>query len=459
MGQYDSGPRKLSWDLSFTLVANRTTENDGEDCEPVVFNWPEDSDERVLVPFHLSLNEYNVLASAIDVGSDIAFGEDAIRVTWLWLRNMRCKVDLCAMIADCIATSPGAQEALRDFITGDQVINNHFTEITQSLTTEQITGTIMPNDCANANVAGRVVALVERFNIIIEDAFDIIEVGTNDEEKIAAIIEGIPGLGIAPIDDILDFMQDLLEDFSENYSAAVTEEWKDDVEEDLYCLALGKPDCALTYQDLFEYFQARAGSGLNILSTIFDVIDFVRDGDFNTDDLVASGMYAILLGFLLTGQEFFGMNLPRIGAITRDALPSSKWVDWDDCTPDPVQNINLVNSAPSVYPSSLTWIGNPPGQPDQDIWEVTSVEAIGNAAYVGYAVKDNANRCLRLVAYTAPPSECFAADINCAGGYVDQGTSHPIPDEAREITGNTRIPTVPNVGTIGSVFTFTLELV
>lgn len=335
MGEYDSPKRHLPWDLLHPLVGHRTTEDDGE-CEPSSFVWPEDSDERVLVPFMLSLNEYNVLANAIDVGSDIAYGEDALRVTWLWLRNMRCQVDLCAMIAACIndLDSP-ARQAIKDLVMSDPDINDYFSETVQRLTWPQIEGGIQRGDCDNSVVAGEIVAIVEKLNLINTDALQIIELGTNDEEKIAAVLEGIPVLGELPIGDILDFAQDLLEDFFENYEAAVTEEWKDDVEEDLYCLAKSKDDCSLTYRDLFEYFQDRAGSSLTVESLALDVVNFIRTGDFSTDELIASGMYAVQLALVLVGKEFFGMNLPRIGAITRDALPSSKWEDWDDCEEPP----------------------------------------------------------------------------------------------------------------------------
>ena len=85
MSEYDGSARPLSWPLLNPLVLSRTTEDDPE-CEGSSFVWPEDSDERVPVIFNLSLNEYTVLSSTIDVGSDIAYGIDAIRVWWLWTR-------------------------------------------------------------------------------------------------------------------------------------------------------------------------------------------------------------------------------------------------------------------------------------------------------------------------------------------------------------------------------------
>lgn len=93
MGEYDSGPRPLPWPLLHPLVKTRTVEDDG-DFPPSSFVWPVDPNERTTIPFWLSLNEYNILGSTIDVGSDIAFAEDALRVMWLWMRNFRIEVPM-----------------------------------------------------------------------------------------------------------------------------------------------------------------------------------------------------------------------------------------------------------------------------------------------------------------------------------------------------------------------------
>lgn len=326
--------------LKFPLYNQETNGNVTDDAGLTLneFIWPEDPEERTILPLFVSQREFTAILSAMDVGADIAYPEQYIEVMWLMVRNLRYGVNICQMIADCIATSPETQQALRDFVTTDQQIIDTFTELVEGLTEGQIISPVVEKGCDPSDVAGAVIAIVERMDTYNVDALEIIEVGTNDEEKIASVVAGIPALGILPFDEIIDFAQDLLEDFFENYNAAVTEEWKDDVAEDLYCLALEDPDCKLSYEQLFNYFQNRAGSSLTTLSTIVDIINFVRTGDFNTDELVASGMYAIQLAFVRVGREFFGINLPKIGALTRDALPSSRWEEWDDCggpPPDP----------------------------------------------------------------------------------------------------------------------------
>jgi len=209
----------------------------------------------------------------------------------------------------------------------------------------------MTGSCDNDNVAGEIITLVEAINQYNVDALEIVEVGTNDEERLSTFISGFPGFGLFPADEALDTMQDWLEDFSENYVAAITAEWILEVSEDLYCIAKEKPNCALTFQDLFDYFSNRAASGLDILSTILDIAQFLGDGDFNTDELVASGMYAATLGAILTGREYFGMTVQTIGAITRDAPGSSAWEDWTECGEPPVGDCyNMQSSQNSFIP-------------------------------------------------------------------------------------------------------------
>lgn len=277
--------------------------------------------------FFFTDETFTRVLSALINGAHITYGEGASQVIWDFLVNVEYPVSICDQIAECITESEAVRSALRDFVTSDDAVRNYI----EGLSSELVEGKIVEGPCSNSIVAGKIVAIVERLNVINEDALEIVEVGTNDEEKMASFISGVPVLGLAPVDEALDFLQDFLEDFSENYSAAVTEEWKDEVENDLYCIAKGKPDCSLTYEDLFNYFANRTSSGLTIGSVLSDVLGFVISGDFATDDLVASGMYMVQLALMRVGKEFFGMTLPRIGAITRDALPSSKWEDWGDC--------------------------------------------------------------------------------------------------------------------------------
>lgn len=356
MSEYDGTPRPLPYPLQNPLTITGYTEEDA-DCEASSFVWPEDSDEKVLVPFLLSLNEYNVLSNTIDVGRDIAYGTSSIAVLSLWLRNMRCNVSICDMVAHCFANDPEFRESVIQSLMSDpsvvsQIVqglaasdefNTYINEKVSGLTIEAVTGALFKEDCDNSVVAGRVIQIVDVMDQNNIDFFEIVEVGTNDEERVAAMLGAIPVLGMSPVDEVLDMAQNLLSDIWENYAAAVTLGWKNEVAEDLYCLAKQNEDCALTYQELFDYFQQRAGSNLTVSSIVQNVFSYIVNGDFSTDDLIASGMYAIQLAFILAGQSFNGLNLPTLGALTRDSIPSSAWEDWDECGDPPSSLWEIVS--------------------------------------------------------------------------------------------------------------------
>lgn len=357
-------PRPLPYPLKDQVSNNNVIPDEGMTLNEFV--WPEDPEERTLFPLWISQREFTAIGSAMDVGADIAYPQQYVEVMWILMRNTRYQMSICSMIIDCItndadvqaaiaaliATNPGVQDAIIDVLEQSDRFNDYISEKVQGLTTGQIVGKIVVGSCDNSVLAGRMVQIVERMNTINEDALEIIEVGTNDEEKIAALLEGIPVLDELPFGDIIDFMQDLLEDFAENYSAAVTEEWKDSVEEDLYCLAKQSEDCSLTFGRLFDYFQDRATSGLTIESALLDVVNFIVNGDFVGDDEIASAMYAAQIAFMRVGQEFFGMNLPKMGSLIRDAVPSTKWEEWDECgTPPPENCFDLTEAATPLNPT------------------------------------------------------------------------------------------------------------
>lgn len=333
--------RKLPFPLYNQVTNGNITDNAGIEGE--TFQWPEDSTERVIFPLYISLDEYVALSSAIDVGSDIAYPLQYAYIMWIWMRQERFSVNICALIAECIANSEATQDALRDFISNDTVINNHIENTVEGLVGQALTGPLVYGSCDPSIVAGKMLALVDRLDTNNKDALELIEVGTNDEEKVAALLEGIPVLGELPIGDIIDFGQDVLEDFEEGYAGISTIERREALAEDLYCLAQSKPDCSLSYADLFEFFQFKVGSGLTLDSLVIDVVDFIRDGDFNTDDLVWYGMFALQIAMIRVGKEFFGINAPKIGSLTRDALPSTIWEEWDECA-DPETRTPVINS-------------------------------------------------------------------------------------------------------------------
>lgn len=308
---------------------------------PVVFP---DEDTKIHVSFFLSQREFTELYSCIDKGAILTYPDRSEEVSWYFLRNFEMPYDLCQLIADCISdTESPARQAVKELVMTDTDINTYITNIAGGLTTEVITGELIAGSCDQSVVAGKMMALVGALDQNNIDAIEVIEVGTNDEEKVSALLTAIPIVQELPFDDIILFLQDMFEDLGENYVAASTTERKEELAEDLYCLALGKPECALTYEDLFNFFQERISSGLTLDSLVTNIVEWIIGGDFSSDDLVFNMYMAAQVAFTRVGKQFFGINVPKIGALTRDAEPSSIWETWTECGEPPPADLTFTD--------------------------------------------------------------------------------------------------------------------
>lgn len=243
---------------------------------------------------------------------------------------MTCEEELEAIIASLLGTSDTIHDSLMDML-GQSDDFKELVRRTASGSSGSQTGGELTDGCDPAKIAGELIQLIDRLDTNNVDFLEIVEVGTNDEENVANLLQAIPGLGESPADEIIDFGQGLLATFTENYLAAVTSSWKIEVVEDLFCIATSDEDCKLTFEQVFNYFQTRSGSSLSLTSAIRDIVHFVINGDFDSDDLIASGMFAVQLAFIVAGRDFYGLNIPTIGALMRDADESTAYEDFDEC--------------------------------------------------------------------------------------------------------------------------------
>jgi len=329
----ESPQESLSWAQKLTGFDDGKIDDAGLEIDPALsFPWPDDPDERIWAPVYMSLNEYTALLSSVDVGAAIAWTNDALLVYYILVRNYSGgSMQFCEKVADCFTNDPEFRQSVIDALKTDQNFIDAVQDLSGRSSGRQIEGELFTGDCDESVVAGRVMAIIDRLNSRNADFLEIVEVGTNDEERVSSVLAAIPGLGESPVDEIIDIVQTFLEDFTENYAAAITDDWLEEVYFDIWCATLERPDCTLTFQDLFDYFNGRVGADLSVTSTIQNIFSFIVNGDFSTDDLIASGMYLIQLSYILAGLEFNGMSVPTIGALARDADPSSAWLDWPEC--------------------------------------------------------------------------------------------------------------------------------
>lgn len=334
MGEYDSPARRLPYPLDHSSAIQRTTEDD-VDCESSSsFVWPEDPDERTLVPFLLSQREYTVLSSAVDAGSDIAYSEDAIRVWWLWVRNMRCDVAICSMIIDCLMTDPDTRESIVNMLLNNPDFIDGIRDVIGGRQPVNPGEIVLPivESCDKDVLFGAITSVIDGMHRNNTDANEIMEQATNDEERIPLIIEAIPGLSEITPTELIDLAQQLVENFGENYDAEWTTELYDEIRMDLLCIAEKK--CQITIGMIYDYFSGRIGGSLTIGTAFTDAITFLATGDWPGTHIV-DFMFMMQIVAIRGGSQYFGVTLYSIElqAALGENNPNSDWelLEPGDC--------------------------------------------------------------------------------------------------------------------------------
>lgn len=321
-------PEYLRYEDALTLP----TGIDAETLNPFVF--PEDPDEETLILFKMSQRQFTAILSSVDTGSIICYGAGAMQVYWWFLRNVEMKMSICEAIIDCITNDIDTQQALVNMLMGNQTFNNYLDDKISTLTQELISTKLITGACDRPVLAGKIKALVDAMDKANNDWFEKIETGTNSEEKFALVVGAIPGLETLPIDDVVDFAQDILEDFTEEYSAqvdgALLQEWYCG----LLCVAEKNADCSLSWGEIYDYFAKRVQSGLNPFSTLSDVVSFIVTGEYSGTTPIADATMALQTGLMVTQRSYFGSTLPSISYVTRDAPTSTFYEDCDICPED-----------------------------------------------------------------------------------------------------------------------------
>lgn len=355
---FTAPPRNLQFPLDRAAALDALTPAGEEVCGLPQF--PEDSDERITVLFRLSLNEFVALASAVDAGSDVAFGADAVKIWWLWVANVMC-ASFCEEMAQCLTDQNEAlMAALADVLANNpQLIAAIGAAVTENgsgipgepLTANQASRDVLPEnvkneegDCIYDALWGACLFLVQSGNRLITDFFERLESASNTLETSAIVAETVPAAG-PYVSAAAQFADQLQENLSEGYAAAYTETYEENLACALFCLA--RDGCELTPDMLMDSLAERLGyidgtENYGVLMARVGTGVFVGDG-------IADAMFYIYFAALRFGQQFLDQlgvrpmtDLMGLGA---DQLASDNWQTLCGCSYDWVYEIDLTTSA------------------------------------------------------------------------------------------------------------------
>jgi hypothetical protein len=266
----NSDNRPLSYPLRFPLVNAGETPNDGT---PQQISWPDiPNDERINVTIQVSLDEYVALASSVDVGRDIAYGDDTELIWWIW--NRAIIMDICTQIADCIsnqesATSQAIQQWLQNngYSANFRDVSNAYPLLTPSAQAENL----IPSDfdCSDAQIMALSRKIVQELNQSTEDLLQVIELVTSSVELAEIITQYIPIVGI-----YVEFASWIYDTLVEFYQASYDQAVEDELACALYCIAI--EDCELSLDDMLSVYESSFVAEITPPSSVADVLSILE---------------------------------------------------------------------------------------------------------------------------------------------------------------------------------------
>jgi len=224
----------------------------------------------------------------------------------------------CDDVADCIETSEAVQAAIADQIINNTTnttniydTSNHGTPLTQEQRDQPVSATI---DCSEDILFGSVSEVIAQLDKNNRDFLEIIEVGTNTRERVSQLIAAIPVIETLPVNEIVDYVDKLQSEILENYEAQWTTAVYDTYRCEIFCIGLTKPDCILTFDDYFAYFEARVGASLDPSNFLQALIQYVILGTW-AGTTVIDIMMVTQLGIMREASNWIGVSLRTLQAI------------------------------------------------------------------------------------------------------------------------------------------------
>lgn len=324
-------PLKEPTAMSHDVVAGSIT------LQTVDTVFPVDPDEVVQICLNLSLNEYVTLASAIDVGSDIAYGNERNAVWWIWVRALAEACGMtCADVADCIETDADVLAALLSQLSANGYVPSSETAVAAELpeiSAAQQASEMLPNgyDCSNpAQDMAIARAIVRELHENFIDLLEQIELSTNAVEAANIASDGVPIFGT--LNNLTELADWYIETIAETYQASYTQNVEDELSCAIFCLL--QAGCTITLNNLLETYGTFAVANPDLSNFQNFITWMITESIAAGTTMVATMHFSILILFRF-GGSIFGDGFNDLQNTIRSA---AEWRDYsyedcEDCPP------------------------------------------------------------------------------------------------------------------------------
>lgn len=304
------------------------------------------SDEVTEVVASFTGEQFTKWLTCFQLGAELLYQGETNQLLYDFLRMVDCPVDICERVAQCLTENNEALiNALADAIANNPTlraaISSAISEMGsgipgQPLTPEQSSQDTLPEnvkdefgDCQLDELYGAMLFLVRRGDRAIQDFFEIVEEQSNALETSAIVTGAIPAAGDFAQSGF-EFADQLLENISEGYAAAYTEEYEIGLACDLFCIA--KAGCTLTPDALVSVMAQRLSFGEP--GDFGEVMAGVGGAIFPGTNIADTAFY-IYFTAMKFGQKFLNTigfkSLTDQMALGAEQLFSSAWETECDC--------------------------------------------------------------------------------------------------------------------------------
>lgn len=300
MSEFDnSESRKLSYSLRQPEFQNDAI----SDTVVPQLIWPsEDETEKVNIVVSLSLQEYTVLASCVDVGRDIAYGTDSNKAWLLWLRILK-SMTICDDVANCVETSVSVQNALSAFNQQNKTSTD--ATIPQLLPVAQTGKGLLPvgYTCDTDHLCGMARFIVQNLNSGTEELIQQIENQTQVFEVAALFVDNFEV--VSWFGSMLELGTWLQDQLGEYYNLAWSTLVEDDLTCELYCKI--EPECNVTIDLILEAYESVISGTFTppVLTDVNDLWDWLLtiDLQFAANKVIVAAFHYVIIQALRFGGK------------------------------------------------------------------------------------------------------------------------------------------------------------
>jgi len=277
--------------------------------------FPEDPNTRIDISLNLSFNEFTAIASSVDIGRDIGYGEQSALVWWTWIRALKDAATMsCEDIADCIENDETVQAALivqtnNTLVTGGYTPNpstSTASDIVPISSAQQTENALEASvDCTSpAQNMAIARAVVRELHESMIDTFESLELATNAVEAANIATDGTPILGT--LNNVTELADWYLETLQEFYEASYNQTAEDALACAIFCHL--QDTCSLSLEDLISIYSAAGGQIPTDIDDLQAAITETINFTLNVSVATVATAHLFVLWLLRFGGGAFGMG-------------------------------------------------------------------------------------------------------------------------------------------------------